>query len=204
MPDDAKTWSEIIDRLKTGDEVAASEFYARYGPLLERVAAAQLQSRVLRRVEPGEVAHSVCRTFLRRVQGGGFSLDAGDDMWHLLCAITVAKARKQARFHLAHKRALGREKQPADGAVEDGAVDATAFELADRAPTPLQSAEFIDTFRHLLAQLDDEERRIVGLKLDQRSHAEIAVECGCSERTVRRIVKRLEARLLETAELDAE
>lgn len=199
MPDDARTWSEIVERLKAGDEVAASQFYARYGPLLEKVAAAQLQSRVLRRVDPDEIAHSACRTFLRRVQVGGLVFDAGDDLWRLLCTITVAKARKNARFHLARKRGIGREAPSADSAV-----DATAFELADRAPTPAESAEFVDTFRHLLAQLDDEERRIVGLKLDQRSHAEIAAECGCSERTVRRIVKRIETRLLETADLDAE
>ncbi len=194
---DNENFLEIVERLRAGDEIASSEFYARYGPLLEKVASGHLESVMRRRVGPDDVAHSVCRTFLRRVQGGNFELEARDSLWRLLCAITVAKARKKARFHLAEKRGIRSEQQPSDETV-----DRTALGMADRGPTPAESAEFVDTFEHFLDQLDEEERKIVWLKLEQRSQAEIAQECGCSERTVRRIVQRVESRVVESFEED--
>ena len=46
-----------------------------------------------------------------------------------------------------------------------------------------------------MESLDEEERRIVELKLLERSNAEIAEQLGCSERTVRRLLARLRERL---------
>ena len=49
--------------------------------------------------------------------------------------------------------------------------------------------------------LDDEERKIVLLKLEQRTNEEIAAACQCAERTVRRLLKRVEVRVIESLDL---
>jgi DNA-binding CsgD family transcriptional regulator len=46
--------------------------------------------------------------------------------------------------------------------------------------------------------LTEEERRIVDLKLQQYTHEEIAQRLGRSERTVRRLLKHIEACLLQS------
>ena len=46
-----------------------------------------------------------------------------------------------------------------------------------------------------MASLDEEERRFVDLKLQQCTNLEVAARLGCSERTVRRILKRVQSRL---------
>ena len=148
--------------------------------------------------QPDEVAHSACRTFLRRIHVGEFELGGRDKLWNLLCAITLAKTRKKARFHLADKRRVGAE-QPQATTTDGGAGSVSG--VAAAAPTPAEAAEFADQFEHVLGGMDDEERKIVLLKLEQRTNEEIAVACQCAERTVRRLLKRVEVRVIESLDL---
>jgi DNA-directed RNA polymerase specialized sigma subunit len=46
-----------------------------------------------------------------------------------------------------------------------------------------------------MASLDDEEQRLVDLKLQQDTNLEVADRMGCSERTVCRLLERVRARL---------
>ncbi|MBN2489803.1 MAG: sigma-70 family RNA polymerase sigma factor [Planctomycetes bacterium] len=190
MTSEEAQWEKMIAGLRVGDEEVATDFYARYGPLLENLAASHLATGVLRRVGPDDVANSACRTFLRRIQGGQFTIGARDSLWNLLCAITLAKARKKARFHLARKRAVVRDAQPATADDESPVA-----RVPGGGPSPEEAAAFADQFRHLLGRLDDEERQIVLLKLEQRTQEEIAAARAISERTVRRILRRVEERL---------
>lgn len=179
----------MIAGLEAGDEDAATAFYERYGPVLERFAANHLATVMLRRIGPDEVAHSVCRTFFRRVQGERLQIDGKDRVWNLLCAITLAKARKGARFHGAQKRGVDREQTATDG--HDPTSDAPT-----RDASPEEAAAFAEQLQQFLDTLTDEERRIVLLRLEQRTQDEIAAELGCSERTVRRLMNRVEERLV--------
>jgi RNA polymerase sigma factor (sigma-70 family) len=70
-----------------------------------------------------------------------------------------------------------------------------AADAADRGPAPEDAVEFADQFDHLLASLDPEERDVLRLKLDGLTNEQAANELGSSERTVRRLVKRLQGRL---------
>jgi RNA polymerase sigma-70 factor (ECF subfamily) len=141
---------------------------------------------------PEDVVQSVCRTFFRRAQAGEFRLTESENLWALLCAITLTKVQEQTRFHRRKKRDVTREIAPPRDL--SSSVD-EAFEPVYAQPTPAQAAEFADQFRQVLACLDDEERRLVELKLQDYTNLEVADRLGCSERTVRRILKRVQARL---------
>ena len=54
----------------------------------------------------------------------------------------------------------------------------------------------------LLASFDEEERQIIDLKLQDYTHEEVAQRLGSSERTVRRILKRVQSRLKRLMETD--
>lgn len=69
------------------------------------------------------------------------------------------------------------------------------FEPASPGPTPAEAAAFADHFQQVLATLSEEERQIVDLKLQECTQEEIAERLGCSERTVRRIFKRVQEHL---------
>jgi RNA polymerase sigma factor (sigma-70 family) len=62
-------------------------------------------------------------------------------------------------------------------------------------PTPEESAAFADQLQSVLDALDEEQRQIILLRLEEYTMEEIATRQGCSERTVRRILKRVQSRL---------
>jgi RNA polymerase sigma-70 factor (ECF subfamily) len=191
MTESEDRWERLIQGLRSGDEVVIREFWEQYGEMLHRVADKHLAEGMRRRVGPEDVVQSVCRTFFRRAQGNQFQLQDSEQLWRLLCAITLTKIREQTRYHLRQKRGLAQE-------LHRGTSDQSGssnFNIATPGPSPAEAAEFADQFQQLLVSLDEEERQILDLKLQDCTHEEVAQRLGCSERTVRRVVKRLQARL---------
>lgn len=182
----------LIDGLRRGDQQVALVFCKEYAEPLERVADRKLVGGLRRRVGAEDVVQSVCRTFLRRMSAGEFELTDSESLWRLLCAITLSKISKQARWHQRHKRNVDQE-VCLDALEHSG--NGKAYELEAPGPTPDEAAEFADQFRELVAALGEEEGRIIDLKLQQHTNEETAAMIGCSERTVRRLLKRVRERL---------
>ena len=196
MDTDEHEWDRFIRGLRGGDNAVVRQFCERYGPQLERLADRHLGGAMRRRVGPEDVVQSACRTFLRRAHAGEFRLEDSEALWRLLCAITLTKVREQSRFHQRRKRGLDQEQPLA--AVDDSAAGAAP--PADPRPTPAETAEFADFFEQVMAGLDEEERQVVDLKLQECTNEEAAERLGLSERTVRRILKRIQSRLTTALE----
>lgn len=185
-------WNSWIDGVRDGRPEAVQEFCDRYaGPLL-RLAERNLNEKLRRRVDPEDVVQSAFRTVFRRLQGGEFNFETDDDLWQLLCAVTLNKSRRQVRRHGQQKRALDQEVY-LHGAAEPGVVASQ--------PTPTEAAILIDLVEHLVnTAVDEEEKTIILLKLDELSNQEIAHQMQRSERTVRRILARLHSRIARMLE----
>jgi len=185
-------WRSWLRRLADGDGEIVEQFWAQYGARLQSLAAAHLNARMRRREAPEDVVQSVCRTFFRRVQAGKFEIADRESLWRLLCAITLAKTRQKARFHCSARRSVNQE----DTVAPAGEGTQAAFrEPAAEQPAPDEEAEFLEELELLLDGLDEEERRLLELKLQECTNEEAAEKMGCSERTVRRILKRVQNRL---------
>lgn len=183
----------LIQGLLRGDHEAARVFCERYGPMLQRIADNHLVDGLRRRVGPETVWQSACRTFLRRAQAGEFQLAGGEDIWRLLCAIMLTKVREKVRFHSRQKRDFDRE-QPLNP-PDSGRGECDELDFPDPRRTEIEAAELEEEFEILLKDLDEEERQLVELKLQQHTNEEAAVLMKRSERTIRRILKRLQAKL---------
>jgi RNA polymerase sigma factor (sigma-70 family) len=194
--DDEGRWQRLIEGLRGGDRQVAREFCEQYWTPLQRIAAKYLPANVRRRVGPEDVVQSACRTFFRRVEIGEFQLADSESLWRLLCAITLTKVREQSRFHLRKRRDIGQETSP-----DSSTQIKPASEAVDPGPTPAEAAEFVDQFQSLIGSLEEEERQIVDLKLQEFTNEQTAERLGCSERTVRRVLKRIQAQLARILEL---
>lgn len=177
---------ELILGVRNGDNVACHEFWGIYGPLIERVAQRHLSGDIRRRVGPETVTLSACRTFFRRAQLGEFELSDADGLWRLLCAITVNKVRTKARHHRRQKRNY-QDEVPVDAQPE----------IHRKQSTPDEEAEFNDELEHLIDQFDEDEREVLDLKLQHFTNEQIAESLECSERTVRRMMKRIQSKIGE-------
>ena len=186
MTSDDSDWDQLIEGVRAGRPESLHTFFSRYGPALERLAARAIEPGLRRRFGPETIAQSVCRTFLRRAAGNEFELADGDSLWRLLCAIALTKVREKARFHLRQKRGVNRE-------VPLRSAAALAF---NSGPSAEDEVLFADQFEHILETLEDEQRQILELRLEGLTQEEIATRMACSERTVRRLLRRLEDRLL--------
>ena len=191
MSDTEQHWLTMIGGLRDGDQRAAHEFFERYGAALHRLADRHLGSKLRRRIGPEDIVQSACRTFFRRAQGGEFHLPDSEALWRLLCSITLTKVREQARFHGRQKRGFDKEV----GLPAPDASTAAGWDPIDPEPTPAQAVAFTEQLEQVLASLDEEERQIVELKMQDLTNEVVAQQLGSSERTVRRIMKRLQAKL---------
>lgn len=181
-----------IEELVAGNDHVMDEFWSRYGAALQRLAEKRMAAALKRRLGPEDIVQSVCRTFVRRARGGEFQLEGDDGLWRLLCAMTLTKVRQHARFHYRQRRSLQKEvRLETERDFDSGAADRLVSQPAANAPTPSEAAEFADQMNQFLASLGEEERRLVQLRLEGLTQPEIADRLECSERTVRRLQKRV-------------
>ena len=82
---------------------------------------------------------------------------------------------------------------------EAGSADDSSFEcpVPGRDPTPSEAAVLSETVENLMRELRPRERDILALSLQGHSHAEIAAQVGCTERTVYRVLEHVRKRLEE-------
>lgn len=182
-----------------GDQDAASELFVRYAGRLIALARSRLSPKLARRVDAEDVVQSVCRTFFVRVRDGRLDIQPGSDLWQLLAGITMHKLFDTVDRHTAAKRSIHQE---TGDAHRDGDRHA-ALELAAAAPTPAQIAAVADERERALQQLSPLHRRMVELRLEEYTQAEIAARTQRSERMVRLVLsefgERLQRRLQEVA-----
>src|SRR5262249_27650532 len=115
--DTAEPTALLVRRLSDGDPRAAAALFARYSRQLVRLAERHLSRRAATRArraaapraDGDEVVQRVSRPFSRRGARGQFRIDPAGETWRLLVAITLRKARTQARRQTAGLRDVAAE-----------------------------------------------------------------------------------------------
>lgn len=199
MTPEEREWQRLVEGLLQGDEQVVREFYHSYAGLLHGIADRQISPEMRRRFDADDVVQSTFRTFFRRAQGGSFLFHDNERLWSLLCAITLTKVRSKSRHHLRGKRRVSAETSGSTGSAgEKGQrVEPSATGLS-----PAERAEFADAFEQFLAVLSPGEREVVELKLQDFTNDEVAEQLHVSERTVRRILRRLQERIVNAFETE--
>ena len=160
---------ELIFRVCAGDQAAAAELVRRYEPLIRREVRLKLENGRLRRVlDSMDVCQSVLASFFIRAAAGQYDLDQPGQLIHLLVTIARNKVASAARREFSQRR---------DGRRLDAGGHALGA-LAAGEPGPstvVASAELLSAFRE---RLTGDERRLVDLRADGDSWAEIATKLG--------------------------
>lgn len=185
MPDEPS--AELLAQYRQGNEGAASELFRRYVTRLTFLARARLAPALATRTDPEDIVLSAYRSFFVGAREGRFVLQRSGDLWRLLVTITLRKVYHEARRHSAGSRALSAE-QP----LEPGDIERIC---TSRDPSPEEAIALADELQKCLAGLDPCARRVLELRLQDESLPRIAEATGRSERTVRRILAAIEARL---------
>jgi RNA polymerase sigma-70 factor (ECF subfamily) len=168
----------LLQLFRQGSEEAARELYERYVDRLIPLARQRLSDRLARRVDAQDVVQSVFRTFFNRVRNDRFTVEGPDDVYKLLCGITLRKALRQVAYHTAAKRDIHRERAAGTGRM------AEADQKVDPTPSPLAVNAFVEQLENFLEQLRPEQRQILELRLQGYGPREIAQQLGVLEHKV--------------------
>lgn len=185
------SFEEMMSRLRSGDDEAASQVFNRFAERLIALARSRIDQATRQKIDPEDAVQSAYRSFFRRHAEGQFDIRDWNNLWTLLTVITVRKCLKKARYFRAGRRDVRQEAaKPAD-------ESSFSWEAISREPTPEEAALLAESVEQLLRGLSERDRAIVTLCLQGYAMQEISKQIGCSERTVQRVKERIREHLLQ-------
>lgn len=170
--------TELLDKVRGGDEAAARELWERYFADLVRIARRKMQGARRRVADEEDAALHAMDSFIRGVHDGKFpGLRDRHGVWPLLVAITAHKACRLMRDERRHD-AGGESVFPQGLGMRD---------VLGRDANPALAAQVAEECQRLLAELPDALlRQIVLWKLEGLTNKQIASKIGRVETTVER------------------
>jgi RNA polymerase sigma-70 factor (ECF subfamily) len=170
----------FVRSLRAGDPGVTKEVFDQYVDRLVAMARKRISLRLAGRIDPEDIVQSVFRTFFHRAKQGQFQFQAEDDICRMLARITVHKTLRQVAHHQAGKRDAGRDAGSGDE-TQDLVVN-----LLSKEPSPDEATQLLDQMEHFLAQLPDEDRKILELRMQGYSTLEISKQLDITDRKIRR------------------
>ncbi len=187
------SFDELIRRVRTGDQDAATELVRRYEQSIRRAVRFRLaDSRLVRVLDSMDICQSVFASFFVRTAAGQFDIEQPDQLLRLLTAIARNKLAKQVNTQQRQCRDYRR--------VQGGEIDEGQFAAADGTPSQIVAGE------ELLAKADkllsDEERKLRELRKEGHDWADIAQQLGSSPEALRKKLARAMDRVAHELDLD--
>lgn len=187
---EAPEFELLLAAARTGDEVAIQRLIQQYEPELRIVAKNRLGAALRPHLDTIDLVQSVHRSLMIGLRGARFDISSPEKLIALAVTIVQRKAAKQWR-HLKRQQRLSGHDESQDDLVE------TILALrSDRTDVASEVAS-----RDLLAQwlenVDAIERRLIELRLEGYSTAEIAKSLELDPDVLRVKLSRLRKRLRE-------
>lgn len=188
--DELTTW---LSGLKRGDSRAIEQIWQEYFDKLLRLIKGRLGNSPLRVADEEDIALSALNSFYGGVQAGRFpQLEDRDDLWKILVTIACRKTIAFRERNFAQKRGGGHLRGESVFEVGEDSRGAGIEQVLGREPTPDVAATIAETFQALLGSLGDVTlQSIATRKMEGYTNDEIAVQLGCTTRTVERKLERI-------------
>jgi RNA polymerase sigma-70 factor (ECF subfamily) len=167
MAEDA-SFSELVSKVRAGDEEAAATLVRRYEPALRKAIRSRLTDPGMRRIlDSMDVCQSVMSNFFVRAAAGQFDLKNPKQLIALLATMARNKVTNLALKERAARRGGGGAR-----------VGLSDVQPAARDPSPSQIVAGDELLHMIRDRLTDEERYLAEQRALERSWAEIAAEIG--------------------------
>lgn len=187
---------ELLDRIRTGDAVAAEELVRTYEPELRRAIRVRLTDARLRRlVDSIDICQSVLAGFFVRTAAGQFDVESPEELLKLLVTMARNRVIDWARRSQADRRD-GRRNVP----LED--ADGQMMPLASDQEGPVTVLVNRDLLENVRSRLGPDELKLMEQRADGKNWNEIAAECGEQPNAVRMRLTRALDRVAEELGLE--
>lgn len=171
MDDDGEDFSALLLLVSQGDTQAQDRLCRHYEPKLRIVARVLLGPALRPHVDTMDLVQSVHRSLLVGLRDDKFDISSPEKL--IALASTIVR-RKIARKWRRHRRQLRLGLPSAENGSLAGALNA----LSSPDATPAEVAQYHDQVEHLCRSLNETERRMLDMRLNGYSTAEVAAELG--------------------------
>jgi RNA polymerase sigma-70 factor (ECF subfamily) len=193
MTEPADDFAALLGRARQGDRTALGELARRYEPRLRIVARVLLSPALRPYLDSVDLVQSVHRSLMVGLRDNRFDVATPDNL--LALALTMLR-RKAARHWRRHQRQRRLDRRGGDD------LPSLLTSLSSPGPDPARAAQLADAARHLCADLDETERRLLELRAQGHTLAEVAADLGLNANTLRVRMMRLRQRLRMAGVLD--
>lgn len=189
--DDAD-FADLIERARGGDEAAAGRLVREFEPEIRAMVRARLPRTLRSQYDSLDFVQNTLASFFHDLRDGRGEFGTAQHLKAFLSGMVKNKVFEEHRRRTrTRKYDIGREEQLY---VRKGDRE-VAREVAGTDPTPSQEVQGQETRDRLAALGGPIGARIVEMRLQDLSYVEIARRLNVDERTVRRHVTEMRARL---------
>ena len=175
-----------LERLETGDGVAAEKLWNTYFNRLVHLANGRLQAKFAKVNDAEDIALSAFHSFCRGIENKKFpELSDRDGLWRLLVSITIHKLLHAVRDQKRLKR--GGQFHELKGLDSSSDSIAAVNQIVSREPSPEFAFEVAEQYQEMMLSLDDDELvQLATWKMEGFSNDEITKKINRATRTVER------------------
>tara|TARA_R110002049_G_scaffold72490_8_gene187599 strand:- start:6354 stop:7007 length:654 start_codon:yes stop_codon:yes gene_type:complete len=196
-------FSQLLARVRDGEDDATTELWERYFQRLVRIAAKRLPTNLRRTGDEEDIAISAFHSFIAGIRRDQFpDLSGPDNLWGLLITLTSRKVNAHLRFQTRQKRGGGNVRgesvfMDSSGELSRGGIGEVTGDNA----APDLHAELAEACDGLLSELsDDQLRQIAVMRMDGYLVDEIAEKMQLSKRAVERRLQLIRRTWAEAAQ----
>jgi RNA polymerase sigma-70 factor (ECF subfamily) len=174
-------FADLVQRVRAGDQEAATQLVQRYEPTIRRAVRFRLvDNRLGTLLDSMDICQSVLASFFVRAASGQYELDRPEQLLKLLVAMARNKLASAARKQGAERRDFRRTK----------ATPLTPSDLTARDATPSRQVAAAELLEEAQRRLTPEEQQLIEMRRQGRDWAEIAAEVGSNPVLLRKKLSR--------------
>lgn len=184
MAEPQKTFAQLVEEARQGDEAAACEIVTKYQPYIIRTIRRNMAAEIRRKFDSQDFVQAVWASFFRH-RDGALQADDPAQLARFLAAMARNKLFEELRRRFCSKKYNVTRERSLD--------DVSEVECGNRrVGTPSQVMMARESWERLVDGLSERDRAIVDLRMAGETQASIARQLGVGVRTVSRALGRLE------------
>lgn len=185
--------TQVVDRLRAGDQEVIREFVAKYEPFIRRNVRRRITYLNLQAAaDSADICQSALGSFLNRCAAGDFDLSSRSGLENLLLTIATRKFARMARRELA----------PARNRFRTVSLGSNIVFLNTNKSDPEQDVDFADMLKAVEARLPPRERSLFARRREGVDWNRIAEEEGDSCEILRKRLSRAIRKVIVALKLD--
>jgi RNA polymerase sigma-70 factor (ECF subfamily) len=190
MSEPTNPFAELLARASQGDALAQHELTRQYESELRMVARARLGPALRPYLDTVDLVQSVHKSLLLGLRHDKFDISSPQK----LVALALEMLRRKLGRHWRRER---RRQRPGPGEGDGDELSRLLADFCSPEPDPAQAAALAEARDRLCRALNETERRMILLRLEGHSTAEVARQLGLDANVLRVRLSRLRQRLRE-------